>query len=399
MIRRPPRSTLFPYTTLFRSLIAWVPIGALAGILLVVAWRMFDRSMFHLLHHPATRLDFAVIAGVIVVALTVDLIAASGAGVALAALLFIRDQTRSSVIRRKRYLNQMSSKTRRLPAEREILNQQGEQGVFCELQGNLFFGTTDQLFSQLEPDLRTRRFLLLDMRRVQSMDYTAAHLFEQMQKQLSERGGRLLFSGMPSAPVEERDFEKYLAQLGLVKKGEGVMISETLDGALEWMEERLLESAGVSKQDEERVFELKDFNLFREFDPSTVEALAACMTQRSVAQGERVFSQGDVGDEMYLVRRGSVRILLPLEGGKFHHLATVGRGNFFGEVAFLDRGARSAHVEAKVPTDLYVLSRARFNEHVWADATIGAKVFARLALAIAKRLRQADAELRVLEER
>src|SRR3712207_6900066 len=27
MIRRPPRSTLFPYTTLFRSLLADVPIG------------------------------------------------------------------------------------------------------------------------------------------------------------------------------------------------------------------------------------------------------------------------------------------------------------------------------------------------------------------------------------
>lgn len=384
---------------LLGKLIAWVPIGALAGILLVVAWRMFDRGMLKLLQHPSTRLDFAVILGVILVAVTVDLIAASGAGVALAMLLFIRDQTRSSVIRRKLYLNQMSSKTRRVPAEREILNQYGDQGVFCELQGNLFFGTTDQLFTQLEPDLRTKRFILLDMRRVQSMDYTAAHLFEQMQKQLAERNGRLLFSGMPSAPVEERDFEKYLAQLGLVKEGEGVMISETLDGALEWMEERMLESAGVSKKDEEHLLEVREFNLFREFDERTLAGLAACMSERKLAQGERVFSQGEEGDEIFLVRRGSVRILLPLEGGKFHHLATVGRGNFFGEVAFLDRGARSAHVEAKVPTDLYVLSRARFNEHVWADATIGAKVFARLALAIAKRLRQADGELRVLEER
>src|SRR3712207_9071307 len=27
MIRRPPRSTLFPYTTLFRSMVFWVPEG------------------------------------------------------------------------------------------------------------------------------------------------------------------------------------------------------------------------------------------------------------------------------------------------------------------------------------------------------------------------------------
>ena len=50
---------------LFMSpLIAWVPIGALAGILLVIAWRMFDKSMFRMLRYPTGRLDFAVIAGV-----------------------------------------------------------------------------------------------------------------------------------------------------------------------------------------------------------------------------------------------------------------------------------------------------------------------------------------------
>src|SRR3989442_5121030 len=34
MIRRPPRSTLFPYTTLFRSLLAIITLGALLGIAL-----------------------------------------------------------------------------------------------------------------------------------------------------------------------------------------------------------------------------------------------------------------------------------------------------------------------------------------------------------------------------
>jgi sulfate permease, SulP family len=402
---RSPRSGMIEggfvvLALLFLSpLIAWVPIGALAGILLVIAWRMFDRSMFRLLRYPAGRQDFAVIAGVVFVSIAVDLIAASGVGVALAILLFIRDQIRGSVIRRKLYLNQMHSKTRRLAAKREILNRQGGQGVFCELQGNLFFGTTDQLFSHLEPDLRTKRFILLDMRRVQSMDYTAAHLFEQMQGQLAERRGQLLFSGMPSGLLEVRDFKHYLVELGVVREGGGVMISETLDGALEWMEDRILEAAGMGGEDGEQLLEVKDFDLFRQFDGCTLGKLAACITERSVAQGERVFSKGDKGDEIFLVRRGTVRILLPLEGGEHHHLATIGRGDFFGELSFLDRGIRSADAEAKVPTDLYGLSRALFNVQSRSDAVLGVHVFARLASAIAERLRQADAELRVLEER
>ncbi|MHB1049638.1 MAG: SLC26A/SulP transporter family protein [Bacteroidota bacterium] len=384
---------------LLSRLIAWVPIAALAGILLVIAWRMFDKSMFRLLKYPEGRLDFAVIAGVVLVSITVDLIAASGVGVALAILLFIRDQIRGSVIRRKLYLNQISSKTRRRVAEREILNQQGDQGVFCELQGNLFFGTTDQLFTQLGPDLRTKRYILMDMRRVQSMDYTAAHLFEQMHEQLAERGGQLVFSGMPSGLLDERNFEHYLTRLGVVKEEAGVMISETLDGALEWMEERILENAGAVKEGEERLLEVKDFELFREFDEKALKEMKACMSEMSLATGEKAFSHGDVGDETYLVRRGSVRILLPLESGKFHHLATIGSGDFFGEIAFLDKGKRSADVEAKVPTELYVLSRARFNQQSRSDPTFGVQVFARLAHAIALRLRQTDSELRVLEER
>ncbi len=402
---RTPRSGVVEGTLvvmtflLFGRLVAWVPIGALAGILLVIAWRMFDRHMFRLLRYPAGRLDFAVIAGVIIVAIAVDLIAASGVGIALAIMLFIRDQAHSTVIRRKRYLNQMSSKTSRNADDRAILKKHGDQGVFCELTGNLFFGTTDKLYSQLEPDLHTKRFILLDMRHVQSMDYTAAHIFKQMQAELADRNGRLLFCGMPSAQLDHRDFEHYLVQRGVVRNGRDFTISETLDDALEWMEESILKAEGVTKKDHEQLLELKDIDLFRGFDEKTLRGLTDCMRELFVPRGQKVFSQGDQGDEICLIRRGSIRILLPLEGGKRHHLATINCGDFFGELSFLDRGIISADAEAKVPTDLYVLSRTQFDIQSKSDSTLGLQVFARLAHTIAERLRQTDAELRLLEER
>ncbi len=379
-------------------LIAWVPIAALAGIMLVIAFRMVDWGVARLLRHPAGRLDFAVIAGVVLAAVTTDLITASGVGVAFAILLFIRDQVRGSVLRRKLTLAQTSSKTRRLPAEREVLRRRGAEAVFCELQGNLFFGTTDQLHTQLEPDLERARFILLDLRRVQSVDYTAAHLFDQLQSRLEERGGRLLFSGMPSALLDRRDFRAYLAQVGVVGKG-GVIVSPTLDGALEWMEERLLEGAGAAQRDEERPLEAREFDLFRGFDADALKALKSCLEERAVEEGGAVFTAGAPGDELYLVRRGGVRLLLPLEGDQRHHLATVGRGDFFGDLAFLDRGRRSADAVAKAPTDLYVLSRARFDALAQTEVPAALKMYARLALTLAQRLREADAALRELEER
>ena len=382
------------------SLIAWVPIGALAGILLVIAFRMFDWAAFGLLKNRETRLDFAVIAAVVIVAEGVGLIAASATGVGLAILLFIRDQIRGSVLRRRASLTESRSKTHRLQEELALLSGHGQEGGLYELQGNLFFGTTDQLFSELEPDLKVRRWVLLDMRRVQSMDYTAAHLFEQMHTRLRERGGQLLFCGMPSSLPSRQDINRYLASLGLVGgRDGGIHVFETRDEALEWMEDRILEAAGWVPPDRAPPLSLGQIELARDMDAAAIAELMKCVRTRSVRAGERIFAINDEGDEVFLIRSGKVRILLPLSGGKRHHLATFSRGNFFGEMAFLDRGSRSADAEARTDCELFVLSRKEFNAHSRANPVLGVRIFARFARALSLRLRQTDGELRALEER
>lgn len=382
------------------ALIAWLPIGALAGILLVVAYRMFDWESFRLLKLPDTRLDFAVIATVVVVAETVGLIAATASGVGLAILLFIRDQIRSSVLRQRATLKEISSKTHRLESARAVLQEHGDQAAVFDLQGNLFFGTTDQLFTEVEGDLRLRKWLLFDMRRVQSMDYTAANLFGQMHDQLSEHGGALLFCGMPSGAARRQNIQEYLAKVGLVGgKASGVRVFDTRDEALEWMETQILEDWGYTGADDQRPLDLSEIELLREMDKPAIDQLRECFKPLSVKEGEKVFSRGDPGDEMYLIRSGVVRVLLPLSGGKRHHLATFGRGDYFGEMAFLDKGTRSADAEAKTDCELYVLSRRRFNDYVHANVVLGVRVFARLARAVSLRLRQTDIELRAIEER
>jgi SulP family sulfate permease len=383
---------------LLGEVISWVPIAALAGILMVVAWRMFARDMFRLALRQSTRVDFAVIATVVIVA-QVGLIAASAVGIVFAILLFIRDQIRSTVIVNKHDLVGVRSKRRRLAAESEIIDRHGREAAVVQLQGNLFFGTTDQLFTELERDLATLRYLLVDLRRVQSMDYTAAHLIEQMKERLAERGGELLFSGMPTGMLTRTDIEDYLSQLGLVREGGGIRVFETRDSAIEWMEDRLLEVDGWAPQEEGPPLGLHEIEIFCEFDADAIAKLAVAMREVSVPIGGRICTHGDESDEMYMVRRGRVHALLPLEGGKRHHLATFCRGDFFGEIAFLDRGRRTADVEAATQSDLYVLSRERFEELTQRDPTLSGRVFHRLAFSLSQRLRMADTELRVLEDR
>lgn len=383
------------------SLMAWVPIPALAGILLVVAFRMFDFRMFRLLAKKGGRLDFAVIASVIVVAEGVGLIQASVVGVCLSILLFIREQIRETVIARKADLTTIRSTRRRSDEELKILEEKGADGLLVQLKGDLFFGTTDQLLTKLEPDLNTRRLVLLDFRRVESMDYTAAHLLEQMEERLAERGGKLLFSGMPSGLLSQKAIEGYLRELGLVGADaeHGVQVFETRDSALEFMEEKVLEAAGWSRGESRPPLELSEIAVFQMLGPDATAELSPVVQRRSLAAGEVVFKQGEQGDELFFVRSGRIHIDMPLGADKHHHLASISRGDYFGEIAFLDREARSANAHAHTAAELFVLKRADFDAVVEKRGKIGSQLFEHLAKTIAQRLRLADVELRTLEER
>jgi SulP family sulfate permease len=381
---------------LLSTVLAWVPIGALAGILIVIGVRMIDRDSLQYLSSRETVLDFVVIAAVVIVALSVGLIAASGTGILLAIALFVREQVGGAIVAHKTYGNLRFSRRVRTTAEMAILEKRGDQTVVFELQGSLFFGTSDQLYTALEPELGTRRYVVLDFRRVQSVDVTAAHMLQQIESRLNERGARLLFARIPARVPSGRDIRRYFTEVGLAQPGQNARVFGDADDALEWIEDRLIDEAHI-EQASEYPLELHEIDLFGGRKPETLAELEACMTVRSFKAGERVFARGDEGDEMFLIRRGAVRILLPLIDGRAHHLATFGRGSFFGEMAFLDRQPRSADAVAFTDCDMYVLSRVRFDLLAAHHKLLGLNLMEGLARVLAARLRHTDAELNALE--
>ncbi len=378
------------------SLIAWVPVGALAAILIVIGARMIDKNSLHFLKSRATILDFAVILAVVLTALFVGLIPASAVGILLAVILFIREQIGGAVVRRKLVCNQHFSRRVRTHEEMEILTQQGEQAVICELQGSLFFGTTNQLYSHLEPELKTRRYLILDMRRVQTVDVTAAHMLEQVKDMLAEREGTLIFASIPPQLPSGLDIEAYLREVGLLEAVGHVQVFGDVDAALEWVEDQLIATAALALAQETRL-DLHDIELFRHRKEHTLQALELCLEARHVAAGEKIFARGDTGDELFLIRCGAVRILLPLTERQTHHIGTFGRGAFFGEMAFLDGEPRSADAVAFSDVELYVLSRQVFDKFAEEHKKAALALMEGIASVLASRLRYTTAELRALE--
>ncbi|MDD2806411.1 MAG: SulP family inorganic anion transporter [Elusimicrobiales bacterium] len=376
-----------------------IPVAALAGILAVVGARMVDRSTVRLALKGSTILDFAVILSVAGTALASDLITAAGVGIAFSILLFMREQMGTNVVRRKATGEEISSKQKRLPAEKAVLADRGRETLVVELQGSLFFGTTDQLFSEIEAELRTCRRLILDMRRVTSVDFTAVHMLEQVAERLAERGGSLVFSHLPLSLPTGQDLAGYFRQLGLTHRRGGGRVFETLHDALEWAEDMALDESGVPRPDPGELLDLSQIDFLKGLDKTLLDRMHLAFSERRVKAGQAVFLRKGGGHELFLIRRGQVRIVLPLKAThRQHHLAVFGPGDFFGEVAFLVRTPRTADAVALVDTDLYCISREAFDAVTASDPAYGAAFYQRLANVEALRLRDADRELRRLQD-
>ncbi len=380
------------------SFIAWIPVAALAGILIVIGVRMIDREPLRFIESRATVFDFAVVFAVVVVALSIGLIAASGVGVAMAIILFVREQIGGSVVRHKIYVNQMSSTWYRPEAEMRIIEQKGNQAVIFELQGSLFFGTTQQLYADLEAELATRQYVILDLKRVQSVDVTAAHLFHNVRDALEERGAMLLLSTVRENLPNGRNLREFLEKTGVIVDGdETVRVFAELDSAIEWVEDRLLGERESEPVDETPI-QLQEMDLFSQRKDETLKDLEARMTQRSFKAGENIYVQGERGEEIYWIRRGSIRIFAPLGAGRVRHIASFGRGDFFGGLAFLDHQPRSNDAIAATDGELYVLSLEQFNLLAEEHKKLAFNLMTAIARTLAIRLRHADTELAMLQE-
>ena len=100
--------------------------------------------------------------------------------------------------------------------------------------------------------------------------------------------------------------------------------------------------------------------LFRRLTPEELEQLAEEVDQVKFDPDETIFNEQDKGDALYVVEAGSVRIWVLDEDVEPVTLKELGSGEFFGELAVLDRGPRSTNATAIGETTLHRLSSDDF---------------------------------------
>jgi len=377
--------------------LAWLPLAALAGILILVAIRMINLRMFQMLKNKHTIFDFFVIISVVISSVYFDLITAAGVGIVMAIFLFLKEQMGMSVIRRKLFGNQMRSKKTRLKYQREALEKKGGQTLVLELQGQLFFGTTDQLYSRLESYFTTCKYFIFDLRRIQSVDYTAANMLKKILARIKKQNGYLIFTSIPDALPNGQNVTHYLATLDLVEK-DNLKIFGNLGDALEWVEEEILLAEDLNDDGEGKILDLDEIEFFKGLSSEVINNFKSCIVEKVFEPNEFVFSAGDPGNEICFIRNGSVKIVLSMNEGKASHLFTIGMGGSFGESAFLDGDVRSASAIADKHLHLYMLSQDKLEKITSLYPETAGIFYKRLAILAVSRLRESTKELKALQE-
>ena len=98
---------------------------------------------------------------------------------------------------------------------------------------------------------------------------------------------------------------------------------------------------------------LMESRLARHLDDSTREILLSRVESRRVGAGDRIFDEGSPGDGLFVVESGRVEIAARSVPGRQHRLAVMEPGEYFGEMAVFDGGARSASAIALEPSTLH----------------------------------------------
>jgi CRP-like cAMP-binding protein len=126
--------------------------------------------------------------------------------------------------------------------------------------------------------------------------------------------------------------------------------------------------------------------LFRGIEPSAVPALTKQLRRVDFPRGHTLFVEGQLGDRLYIIVSGKVKIGRRCSDGREHLLTIMGPSDMFGELSILDPGPRTS--SATTITDLCAVSIDRKALRAWMVER--PEIAERLLRVLARRLRRSN---------
>jgi CRP/FNR family cyclic AMP-dependent transcriptional regulator len=142
----------------------------------------------------------------------------------------------------------------------------------------------------------------------------------------------------------------------------------------------------------ERTMALKAVPFFTRLNDRELDVVRSVATEKTYPKNAVVLTEGEMGDSLYMIQSGKVKVFIGDEDGREIILKILGPGDFFGEMSMIDKQPRSASVTTIEASMFLVLAHAGFERCVEEAPRIGTMVMQILA----QRVREADRKIGTL---
>ena len=137
---------------------------------------------------------------------------------------------------------------------------------------------------------------------------------------------------------------------------------------------------------------LESVNLFYDVKEDIIKDIAPLCKIKNYPKNSMIILEEEYGDQLFLVKNGTVKITRVNDEGKEVILALLGVGDFFGEMAILDGKSRSANALAQEKCEVVAINREDFLSILKDNFQISMNLLEELAV----RLRKSDQQIEAL---
>jgi CRP/FNR family cyclic AMP-dependent transcriptional regulator len=139
---------------------------------------------------------------------------------------------------------------------------------------------------------------------------------------------------------------------------------------------------------------LKKVALFEGLTQGQLAKVASIAQARKYDGSAHLFREGDVGQEMYIIVEGRVRISKDVPGIGEEALAILEKGQYFGEMAMIDESPRSADAIAHTPCTVWVIEREKLDQLMFTDKDLAYVVLWTFVRTLSGRLRETSEKIK-----
>ena len=107
---------------------------------------------------------------------------------------------------------------------------------------------------------------------------------------------------------------------------------------------------------------LREITFFHDLTDEEFDTLSRVLKRKVYKAGETVFKENEVGQVLYIIRKGEVKVCKEGPGGDLQTITLLKDGDICGEMSFLDGRPHSATIIALVDTEMYLLKKEDFDK-------------------------------------